>query len=94
MIHCMRNYVDKAVVKSTNPKEGILDHLLHKLDTFLNMYLFKTTIVQRKSALSLLFSQDVASMYRASDRVRQKMGNSAARKVYYAANYAIFLKLI
>ena len=31
---------------------------------------------------------------RASDRVRQKMGNSAARKVYYAANYAIFLKLI
>ena len=29
---------------------------------------------------------------RASDRVRQKMGNSAARKVYYAANYAIFLK--
>ena len=37
-----------------------------------------------------ILSQDV----RASDRVRQKMGNSAARKVYYAANYAIFLKLI
>ena len=36
----------------------------------------------------------ICYLNRASDRVRQKMGNSAARKVYYAANYAIFLKLI
>ena len=29
--------------------------------------------------------------FRPSDKVRQKIGNYAARKVYYTANYAIFL---
>ena len=36
----------------------------------------------------------MAHEFRGSDRVRQKMGNCVAGKVYYAANYAIFLKLI
>ena len=45
-------------------------------------------------AAGLGAKMDLNTSIRASDRVRQKMGNSAARKVYYAANYAIFLKLI
>ena len=54
MIRCMRNYVDKGVVKSTKAKEGYSQQRL-------SYNVLKTTTVQRKSALTLPFWQDVAS---------------------------------
>ena len=54
MIHCMRNYVDKGVVKSTKAKEGYSQQCL-------SYNVLNTTTVQRNSALTLPFRQDVAS---------------------------------
>ena len=54
MIHCMRNYVDKGVVKSTKVNEGYSHQRL-------SYNVLKTTTMQRKSALTLPFRQDVAS---------------------------------
>ena len=48
MIRCMRNYVDKGVVKSTKAKEGYSQQRL-------SYNVLKTTTVQRKSALTLPF---------------------------------------
>ena len=54
MIHCMRNYVDKGVVIKIHQGQRTVFST-----TSLIHYVLKTTTVQRKSALTLPFGQDV-----------------------------------